>query len=423
MSARDSTFSPSAVILLAAAGTALFALSVLLAAYGDPGASSGDRTGPGTYSNSALGCSGLYETLRRLGLPARRGLGNVLAMAGQDGTVVLAEPEMIRIAGSDEAKKLLFAPRLLLVLPKWNGFDQDARPGWISRAEPAPSGMARAVLGWVAGPGSVVRRAWPERWETNGLGVRPADMGVVQLIRMQGIRPVVADGDEVLVGEIQKDGRSIWILSDPDILANHGIGKGDNLPFALALLDAAARSGGGNPEAPLVFDETVHGFQERQGSPAQLLFRFPFVVATVLACLAACLWLAAGAGRFGPARRPRPPLDFGKATLIGNSARLLDYAGHRAATLRRYADMAVRSAAQALHAPGRLEGAELAAWLDRIGKARGAKHSCETILRTMGAPRPEKAENLPLLFQCVRDLHIWKGEIVNGSGTNRRNGQ
>ena len=428
-------FSRSAVLLLIAAGVALFALSILLHAYDDTPSRHGEHSGYGSYSVSAIGCAGFYDLLRRLDRPVSRSSGNTLYQVGSEGTLILAEPEM-RFIDNVDGLKAIYAPRLLLVLPKWRGVKDDGRPAWVSSVAPVSLGQAQQILGLVVSQGSVLRVEWPGTptssesaaspasplsWTHNELGVTPTGTGVVQLVRSARIRPIVGTDDAMLLGEVIGGDTRIWVLSDPDVMANHGLGKGGNAAFMLALVDALRSSKKGGPAGAVVFDETVHGYRQAQGSPVQLLFRFPVVVFTLLLCAAAILLLS-GARRFGAPREARPALDFGKKQLIDNSARLLDYAGHHAAIVIRYIRMMLHSTARALHAPPGLDGAQLAAWLDRIGEARGVSKSCSSLLRETAELDVSDPKKLPRLFAIAWDIYRWKGEILHGASQRQHRG-
>ena len=443
---KGATFSRRALVLLLATATALFALSILLGAYDGGPLTTGDKTRPSAYSISAVGHAGLYELLRRMDRPVSRGAGNALALAGGRGTLIVAEPEQ-KYLSSDEGVKLLSARRLLLVLPKWEGYQDPERPAWIEDAALLPAAYARNVLSLASWDGEIVRRPWPARWKTNTIGFTPAGNGTIQLIlpasppSLPGapgqppltgappLRTLVGNDDGILVGERVEDGRKVLVLADPDILANHGIGKGDNAAFMVALIDELRRWNDNaeddeDEEAPagrIVFDESVHGYQTGQESPLALLFRFPFVVVTALFAVAAALLALAGSGRFGVPRPPERELDFGKAGLIANGARLLDYAGHHAVVLRRYVSMTIRSAGRALCAPPGLDDAALARWLDQVGETRKVSASCADILQTATASgMAEDPVPLARLLACALDIHRWKGELLHGFGTHRR---
>jgi hypothetical protein len=297
----------------------------------------------------------------------------------------------------------------------------------MSGAELVPPLLVLQTVALVADDrGGVFRREWPEEWPVNPWSVAPGGSGVVQLMRSEAMRPIVGDGDGMLAGEIiegeMSDGdRKIWVLSDPDVLSNHGLLKGDNAAFMVTLLDSLRMWNNDDPGAPIVFDEALHGFQVTRDSPFKALFRLPFGIVTFLAFCAAALLALTGSQRFGAPRRASGPgasLDFGRANLIDNSARLLDYAGHHAVVLRRYVRMTIHFAADRLHAPGGLSEPALTAWLDRIGNARGARRSCTAILASVTGPDADRRlrdENLSRLFESAGEIHRWKREILGDS--------
>lgn len=413
------SFSPKTVLLLAAAGMALFALSVILGAREDEFVATGGRAGPGAHSRSAIGYAGLYDALGRLGWNVQRAVGNTLSAVGRKGTLIVAEPD-IKHLSSDDEMKMARAPRLLLVLPKWKGARDGNHSAWLHEVEPIPTMLAQTTLAQVDASGRVLREAWPQSWPVNSLGVAPSGGGFVQLVQSQRLRPVVGDDAAMLVGEMSVGDRKIWVLSDPDVMANHGIGNGDNIDFMLSLLNGLAAWENDDKNAPLVFDETVHGFQRHQGSPIKLLFRFPYWVATLLLTVGAILLFLAAGGRFGTPRKGEEGLDFGKAGLLANSSRLLDYSGHQAMVLKRYVDMNLRLAAQQLHAPQGLNGPALADWLDRVGRSRKVAGSAAAILRRTNAAGAGAAADVWELHACARDIHRWKGETLDGSGSDSR---
>lgn len=288
--------------------------------------------------------------------------------------------------------------------------------------------------------GTVIRRDWPRQWTVNEIGPvpsgpladilsRPTDqrgfdgsnqkleqlrkLNTIQLMCSEKLRPVVALGNEMLVGELRAGDQIIWVLSDPDLLSNQGLVRGDNALFMVALVDRLRNWRNEDERAPIIFEESLHGFYSRENSPAALIFRFPFVVVTVLACLAASLAVLAGIGRFGAPLKPPPSLDFGKAGLIGNGARLLDHAGYQSVVLRRYCWMTAVSVARGLHAPAGLNDRALTEWLDKIGRSRGLSRSCADILSQVPGPHEEQdgEGNLNRLFQCAQDIYHWRLEM------------
>src|SRR5262249_19620004 len=137
------------------------------------------------------------------------------------------------------------------------------------------------------------------------------------------------------------------------------------------------RGAGGN----VVFDETIHGYTAPAANPFLLLFRFPFVVATLQGLIAIALLMWATLGRFGRPQSAPPPLSAGRAGLLQNMAKLIEFTGHQRVMIRRYVEETVRHVARQLHAPRALTGGALVTWLERVGGARGVTVDCAALMR------------------------------------------
>jgi hypothetical protein len=213
----------------------------------------------------------------------------------------------------------------------------------------------------------------------------------------------------MLIGEIIRGGRRIWVLSDPDIIANQGFGRGNNAALAVAAINRLRGANGS-----VIFDETVHGFLARPASPFLLLFRFPFVVATIQGLLALALLLWATLARFGAPQSLPPPLSAGRSGLLQNVASLIEFTGHQEKIIRRYVLETIRDVGRQLHAPRGISGNELLAWLVRVGSARGVETDCNAVIRQLEDLPEGRRRNLPSLVRLARQIHQWKGEIIDG---------
>ena len=187
----------------------------------------------------------------------------------------------------------------------------------------------------------------------------------------------------MLIGEKLDGSRRIWILSDPDVIENHGLAKGRNAAFALALINSMR-----DDEGRLVFDETIHGMVNVVDNPFKKLFQFPYLIVLLLALSGTALLMWATTSRFGKPSQAPPAFDLGKSRLITNTASLLDRAGHHAFVMRRYVRETLRDAGRLFHAPRQLDDNQLAAWLDKIGTSRGLETESADIL---GAPATARA--------------------------------
>ncbi len=383
----------------------VFAISLYFMGGGELGGP--DSVGPSTFSRSAIGHSGIAEVLTQLGIPVVKSRSSSLEKLGAGSVLVIAEPRRTG-ASEDAVRTLLKAGTILIVLPKWTGLPSEQKSGWLREVTEGPTLDAQWALALVAPRGEVVREKTAVQWTTNELHVTPDPDLPVQLVRGDRLRPIIGATQGMLVGELADKDRKIWVLADPDIIANHGLAHQGNAAMALALIKAL-RQGDGN----VVFDETVHGIVVRPVSPFLLLFRFPFVVATAQGLLAVALLLWAALGRFGAPQAAPPALSAGREGLLQNMAKLVEFTGHQDVIVKRYVQETVRDAAFALHAPRELAGAGLVAWLQRVGLARGVAIDCEAVLQ-QAAEAGTRRRSPAALVRLARDIHQWKGEIVDG---------
>jgi uncharacterized protein DUF4350 len=408
----EPVFSRRLLIGWVGAAVVTFAVSLyFMGREGEPGGT--DAVGPSTYSRSAIGHAGIADTLQRLGVPVVKSRDNSADKLGKDGVLVLAEPRPTAIS-EPALRALLDARAVLLVLPKWTGRASEKKPGWLATAEEKPPSQAQWVLNLVAGGGEVVREAEMPAWTTNVLGRKPQLATPVQLMRSGALRPIIGASNGILVGELNRN-RAIWVLADPDVIANHGIGQAENAALALAIIDRLRGRNGA-----VVFDETIHGFVAQPTNPLALMFQFPFVVATlqVVAALALLLW--ATVARFGAPQSAPPPLSAGRQGLLQNVAQLITFAGHGQVMVRRYVQETVRETARQLHAPRGLTGQGLAAWLTRVGEARGVTVDCAAVIGEVEQLADRRRGDLAPLVRIARDIHRWRREIVDGRSRHSR---
>jgi hypothetical protein len=399
------------VLAWIAAATAIFGVALYLAATGDDGATR-DSIGPSTDSRSAVGYAGIADILEQIGTPVVRSRSRSRERLGDGGVLVVAEP---RVTPQTEpvVRKLIDANTVLLVLPKWDGAPDPDHRGWIGRAAISAPFFAQSAFDLTNKMGQVVRGPPPRIWDRNLVGPTPAISGVFQFIRSKAVRPIVADGDEILVGEIrQKSGRRIWVLSDPDVIANGGLGKAGNAAFAVALI-GKMRHGGG----PVVFDEAIHGAAGQTPSLIDLLFHRPILPTTIAGLIAVGLLLWSAAPRFGAAEPSPAVLDSGKIALIANTAALLGRASHRRLMIQRFVEATLRDVGRRLRAPRGLSDAGLAQWLGRAGGARGV--GADPVLMLETAAATGKAQPFALVG-LARQITLWKREMTDGPAGNQR---
>ena len=309
-------FASRLLIVWVTAAVSVFAISLYFIGSSPLGV---EGTGPGTYSRSAIGYAGLAEVLQQVGIPVVQSRSSSLDKLSPGSVLVVAEP-LPDTRSQATAGALVKADKVLLVLPKWSGQPSRDRPGWLAAAALQPPLVPDQTLRLVAPRGQVLRIDHSVTWSTNALELAPQIEQPIQLVSGAALVPVIGAAEGVLLGEMRQGGRRIWVLADPDILADHSLARGDNAALAVAIFEALRQDDG-----KAVFDETIHGIQVQPESPLRLLFRFPYAIAAAQALLAAALLLWATLGRFGAPQAAPVPLQSGREGLLRNSAMLLDF--------------------------------------------------------------------------------------------------
>jgi hypothetical protein len=396
-------FAPRLLILWIAGAVIAFVIALYFIGGGELGGP--DSFGPNTFSRSAIGHAGIAEVLSRIGVPVVKSRSNSLEKLGDGSVLVIAEPSQQAEAA---VRPLLKGPTILLVLPKWSGLPSLQNRGWVGQVAELPLGEAQWALGLVAPRGQVMRQTTAVTFTTNSLKITPQIDLPVQLMRADRLRPLISAPEGVLLGEMRDANREVWVLSDPDIISNHGLAHRENAALAVAIAEALRTK-----EGQVVFDETVHGFVTRPTNALMLLFRFPFVVATLQGVVALVLLFWATLARFGAPRSAPAALSTGREGLLQNMAKLVEFTGHQDVMVRRYVEETVRDAAVTLHAPRELSGKGLTAWLTRVGLARGTTVDFEALLQRAGEGGGGR-RSPSALVKLARDIHQWKGEIVDG---------
>ncbi len=388
------TFRPAAMVLILAVGALAFIAMLVLGAYSSDGRSQ-QNGGAHALSKAATGFSGIVRLAAATGRNPRI-VRSARELDSED--LVVLTPET---GQSDLAEILaLRGPRAtLVILPKWQTVRHPMRPGWVRAQGLVPEFLVEQVLAGAI-PLDVRRQRSSGRWLTGARAdvppaVRFASPRVIQTVSGEALQPLITDSAGRAVVAKYGEG-AVYVLSDPDLLANHGIAELGQAAAALALLDylnsTDARS--------VVFDVTLNGFG-RSPNPLRLAFDPPFLGATLALALAALLAAVQAVFRFGPARLPERALPFGKAALIANAAALVRRAGREAALGPRYAETIRDKAASAFAAPARLRDEALDLYLDRM--PRGARFS-------ELAEAARNARHRQDMLAAAQALHQWQRE-------------
>ena len=405
MKVGEQIFSPKALFWMIALGILAFGGAAYFLIYGD---SRVDRAiGTDAYSYSAIGHRAFVETLRRQDIPVRISRNNSADKASYSNLLIIAEPHG-QWADGNITRYLLPARRVLIVLPKHYGVRDDQRRKWVKRVLPLDIEVAEEVLHSVAPDSKVLRREAGADWGDNEFAATP-DIGSPQLMRGDGLIPLIADREgNVLFARVAGRNKNIWLLGDPDILSNHGLGKGENAQLVIDMVKEMMPRNGG-----VIVDETVHGFYH---SPSlwRHVFELPFAAVTILVIFSVLMLVWAAAGRFGAPFPAAAPAAAGKEGLIEITARLLNGRAHGHYILRRYQDSVFRDVARLLHAPHKFGEPEFDEWLDRAAETRGVKIDAAELRDTTAAIAANARGDGAQAAHVARKLFLWKQEMADG---------
>ncbi|MBT8494142.1 MAG: hypothetical protein KJO07_13890 [Deltaproteobacteria bacterium] len=371
-----------------------------------------------SYSRSALGHRVAVELLEKLDIPvlvSRHSSGKKAASA----ILLLAEPELDSGNRAEILKMLDDAHTVLAVLPKRDGYTDMEKPEWIDDSALVPESRVTDTLKALVPGAEIERVAGPEkpRLVNNFEGAKiptPTPASPLQLMHSEDIEPIIqTETGGILLGYVQS--YNLWLLSDPDIIANHGIGKADNAVFWVKLISYLRTD-----DQTVVVDEVIHGLRAKP-SIWRSLFEFPLALVTLQVFLITGILLWAMTGRFGKPVSAGGGLEPGKEFLIDNTAHLLHFGGYSGDMLKRYYLDNIRYVRKRLNTPRQLVGADALQWLDRVAAARGVNDDLQAIDKAVAEAISHARRNPRRVASTARRIHRWKEEMLHGPATRSAN--
>jgi hypothetical protein len=415
-------FSRRALGWIVASVVISFIAFVLLANFGED---LDQRPNPdaNTFSHSALGHRALVSLLRSAGLGVVSRQAPAGGGVGPRHPLVLAEPDLgrdpQRLATLLQEAQANGAP-LVVVLPKWSaGEPQKKKPEWLSTVSLRPLRQVARVVALLGDP--KLPEVNPQRFSRarrcgwiGEAGAPPQALRIdtkpAQLLEPSpDLEPLIVCSEGLLAARRPKTskGPQIVLIADPDVLNNHGLGRGENAAAVYRLFVEGLDVTG------VVFDETIHGFNRTPGLLAEAL-RFPMVLGVLQGLLLLGVVLWAGMSRFG---KPLPASTgdvAGKEVLIGNTAELLARGGHAGDSLGRYFHQTTRAVAAHYFLPADLPEGERLARLQRLAGGRGGKLNLAVLEREINMlPDGRRAE--AQAARIARQLYQWRVEMTNGN--------
>lgn len=318
---------------------ALVALAVLLAMA---------PWGDSRFDRSPLGVRGLELWLKAKGVDVVRSNPRLKPNASDMSIRVLPLP------GTDSAdrpeaqlepwvlEEKLYEMPTLVVLPKWK--DDLAKEGIARGAMLIPEADAQSPLPQIYLDDVTIVRSGA-RFEQAGLALDDSQPHKVALYRAQlfdrGSLPdhcteLAGTPSGALLIACDPDFR-VWVLSDPDLINNHGLSLAENAAFAVSMI---TRLRGPEDRRPIYLDtdptlltesgEDDEGRSyERSASDLARLLDYPLSVIWAAALLVTAIAFWRGAYRFGPPQTGREAAnDVSRTAAIEAVARLLRLSGN-----------------------------------------------------------------------------------------------
>ena len=303
MPALAPAFAPRAILALVLVSIVAFAGLSVLATFA-PDLRSGHDGRAHALSKSAIGYAGAPILMEALDVPVSV---SRLKRSRSTTALVVLTPDM-----GLSAKDLQAFPKgrlTLIVLPKWIVQPDPLRQGHVRKVTMVEDPGFQALLASYAPTTKMAKRAGRTVPRLRGAG-GPFDgstsllLGPIDRFRTisgEGWEPLLTDGAGAAVLVRSRKTPSIWVLADPDLLNNQGLGDLDTARAAVAILQAAR-----DDEQAIAFDVTLNGFERGRGL-ARLMLEPPWLAATLIAVAAGILMGLHSLARFGqPRRRDRP---------------------------------------------------------------------------------------------------------------------
>ncbi|MCA8962794.1 MAG: hypothetical protein KDC38_19860 [Planctomycetes bacterium] len=391
-------------------------VGIALAVLGEGFQPSGS-TGVDSFSTRALGHHAFVELLVSAGIDAQRSRAeSSLKARDESSLLVLAEPSDDERTTDELLEAFHTSRRTLLVLPKRAPVVRD---GELVSTRLRETDEIDRLLRELDIDATVTRPVENSRYRYHSRGeseepvvsavdIEIRDPQVLRFGEVDGLDPILnSDAGPVLV-HWNGFWQDVWILSDPDLIANHGLHRGDH---AWVVLDFVRRCVGDNGR--VIVDEVVHGFPSR-ASFWRRLTEFPIALITLHVLLVVGLLTWSALGRFGRPERGSIGHEPGWRPLVTNMANLLVAGRRHGHAIRQYLDDCVRDVERRLHRPAHLDEAATERWIEGIERRKELTPTLEELRRDVERVS-STGHGVHSILGIARRVHDWKTEMLNAA--------
>ena len=376
------------------------------------------------FDRSPLGVRGLELWLKAKGVDIIRSNPRFAPDVSDISIRILPVPES-RSDGRPEAqlspwlivKKIGESPTLL-VLPKWK--DSTILEGVAGEAQLVTIADIQNLLDAIH-LGDIAIRRGGARFDEADLTVTQGKTNKIALYRAQVFDRSTLPGyctelaglaAGALLARCGDDDYHYWLLSDPDLINNHGLALAENSAFAVAMVQALRDE----DTRPVYLDSDVTWLRnqqipdegrnyERSASDLARLLAYPLslIWAATLLLTAVAFWR--GAYRFGPPlRRHTGTSDVSKTAAIEAVARLLRLSGNDGRMVAQFAHDLLADKAVQIFGPSAGNATGIARLFERLSR-RDAEHAAA--LQSVSTSLMEQGSAMRRA-DLHRNLHIFK---------------
>lgn len=409
-------FSKKGLIIVFSLATVSLLISILLSIF-KVELEAFDSSYANIYSRSAVGHKAFRTLLKKMDIPVTVSNFSSGSKAKKSGLLLLIEPHKhftnpfkkeLKAKEKTLADILKESKKSLVVLPKWRVVFTLKEKNWVDSVDYYEQSVYDTLfnaLGLYNASTSFITHR-PDEWDSPF--TYAPNIQTMQLVHSENITPIISCNEGILLGKstASDHGKEVYILSDPDLLSNYNITRGDNGILTMDIIEYLREGKEG-----VIIDEMMHGFVHRK-SIWRMLFDFPFITLLISALLAAGIALWAGLIRTQKAETDDEKIEWGKAYLVGNSAHLITMPKHRCYVLERYFRNALYAVSKQLSIKCDINNRE--AMVDILAKQTKSSqlYKLEKEIEAFDMKNRISSEQMTHLAQKI---YRWKERMTNGT--------